>query len=87
MLPSVLYHTHITNVQFLVLNDEEDLIIILSKPTVAHFVKQLFHIKMAFFHPFGGMGARPQSTDNKLYDLLGVSRNCTDAELKKVSLT
>ncbi|XP_071823926.1 dnaJ homolog subfamily A member 2-like [Apostichopus japonicus] len=38
---------------------------------------------MAFFHPFGGMGARPQSTDNKLYDLLGVSRNCTDAELKK----
>lgn len=42
---------------------------------------------MAFFHPFGGMGARPQSTDNKLYDLLGVSRNCTDAELKKVSLT
>ncbi|PIK48695.1 putative dnaJ-like subfamily A member 2 isoform X2 [Apostichopus japonicus] len=29
------------------------------------------------------MGARPQSTDNKLYDLLGVSRNCTDAELKK----
>lgn len=40
---------------------------------------------MAFFQQFGmGGGRPPKSTDNKLYEELGVSRNCTDAELKKV---